>query len=212
MKIICTKFGYYNSLHNNNIKKTLIESSAKTEYPVLYLKPDSSIQKGGKPFYIPDFSADIRCKIGLIVKIDRLGKNIGKKFAHRYYNEIAVGVNLTAHDVEIDLKERGLPGDLSQNFDYSTILGDFVGIKTLGKGLNDLSLSLSVNESVQQKSAIDNLEDIIDKTIAYASCFFTLKIGDLFFFDLQESETALKIGDHVTGKTENQLLVDFHVR
>jgi 2-keto-4-pentenoate hydratase/2-oxohepta-3-ene-1,7-dioic acid hydratase in catechol pathway len=204
MKILAVGLNYES--HNQEMKRTF-----QTSEPVIFMKPESSQLKDGKPFFIPDFSNEIHYETEMVVKIDRLGKNIAEEFAHRYYSEITVGIDFTARDLQRNLKEKGLPWEIAKGFDNSAALGNFVSKQEFAN-IQDINFHLDINsETVQQGNTRDMIYSV-DKIIAYVSQFFTLKIGDLIFTGTPAGVGPVKIDDHLEGYIENKKLMDFHIR
>lgn len=192
--------------HNKELHHTL-----ELTEPTIFMKSDSSLLKDGKPFFIPDFSSEIHYETELVVKIDRLGKNIAERFAHRYYSEVTVGIDFTARDLQRRLREQGLPWEISKAFDNSAVIGTFIPLEEAGN-VNQLSFHLDMNgKTVQQGNTADMLFSV-DQIIAYVSRFFTLKIGDLIYTDTPVGVGPVSIGDHLEGYLGERKLLDFHVR
>lgn len=192
--------------HNKELHHTL-----ELTEPTIFMKSDSSLLKDGKPFFIPDFSSEIHYETELVVKIDRLGKNIAERFAHRYYSEVTVGIDFTARDLQRRLREQGLPWEISKAFDNSAVIGTFIPLEEAGN-VNQLSFHLDMNgKTVQQGNTADMLFSV-DQIIAYVSRFFTLKIGDLIYTGTPVGVGPVSIGDHLEGYLGEQKLLDFHVR
>lgn len=192
--------------HNKELHHTL-----ELTEPTIFMKSDSSLLKDGKPFFIPDFSSEIHYETELVVKIDRLGKNIAERFAHRYYSEVTVGIDFTARDLQRRLREQGLPWEISKAFDNSAVIGTFIPLEEAGN-VNQLSFHLDMNEkTVQQGNTADMLFSV-DQIIAYVSRFFTLKIGDLIYTGTPVGVGPVSIGDHLEGYLGERKLLDFHVR
>lgn len=192
--------------HNKELHHTL-----ELTEPTIFMKSDSSLLKDGKPFFIPDFSSEIHYETELVVKIDRLGKNIAERFAHRYYSEVTVGIDFTARDLQRRLREQGLPWEISKAFDNSAVIGTFIPLEEAGK-VNQLSFHLDMNgKTVQQGNTADMLFSV-DQIIAYVSRFFTLKIGDLIYTGTPVGVGPVSIGDHLEGYLGERKLLDFHVR
>ena len=192
--------------HNKELHHTL-----ELTEPTIFMKSDSSLLKDGKPFFIPDFSSEIHYETELVVKIDRLGKNIAERFAHRYYSEVTVGIDFTARDLQRRLREQGLPWEISQAFDNSAVIGTFSPLEEAGN-VNQLSFHLDMNgKTVQQGNTADMLFSV-DQIIAYVSRFFTLKIGDLIYTGTPVGVGPVSIGDHLEGYLGERKLLDFHVR
>ena len=179
--------------HNKELHHTL-----EITEPTIFLKADSSLLKDGKPFFIPDFSSEMHYETELVVKIDRLGKNIAERFAHRYYNEVTVGIDFTARDLQRRLREQGLPWEISKAFDNSAAIGTFVPLNEAGE-VNHLSFHLDINGQTVQQGCTEDMLFSVDKIIAYVSRFFTLKIGDLIYTGTPAGVGAVHIGDHLEG-------------
>jgi len=172
MKLICIGRNY-----TEHIEELANE---KPKDPVIFLKPDSAILPKNHPFYIPVFSDNIHYEVELLVRINRLGKHISEKFAHKYYNEIGLGIDFTARDMQSKLKEKGLPWEKAKAFDGSAVIGNFVP-KSDFDDLNNIQFSLLKNNVIVQKGTTKAMLWKIDELIAYISTFITLKIGDIIF-------------------------------
>lgn len=204
MKIIAVGMNY--AAHNKEMHNSL-----ELAEPTIFMKSDSSLLKDGKPFFIPDFSSEIHYETEIVIKINRLGKNIAERFAHRYYSEITVGIDFTARDLQSRLRKQGLPWELSKAFDDSAVMGDFIPLQEMGN-INNLAFHLDINGQQVQEGNTANMLFPVDKIIAYVSRFFTLKIGDLIYTGTPEGVGPVKIGDHLQGYIGQQRLLDFHVR
>lgn len=204
MKILAIGLNYES--HNLEMKKTF-----QSEAPVVFMKPESAQLKDGKPFFIPDFSNEIHYETEVVVKINRLGKHIAEKFAHRYYDELTVGIDFTARDLQKSLKEKGLPWEISKSFDNSAPLGRFIS-KQEFQDIQNINFHLDINSNTVQQGNTRNMIYSVDKIIAHISQFFTLKIGDLIFTGTPAGVGSVKIGDHLEGYIENRKLLDFYVR
>jgi len=207
MKIICVGLNY--QAHNVEMKNPVCDAG---DNPVLFLKPDSALLKDGKPFFVPDFSNEIHYEVELVVKINRLGKNIAERFASRYYDEITLGIDFTARDLQNEMKKKGFPWEVSKAFDNSAALGKFIPKNTLDKAIYSLDFSLYKNDMCVQKANTSEMIHSVDKIIAYASRFFTLKIGDIIYTGTPAGVGAVSIGDHLEGFLENHKLLDFYIR
>lgn len=204
MKILAIGLNYES--HNLEMKRTF-----QSEAPVVFMKPESAQLKDGKPFFIPDFSNEIHYETEVVVKINRLGKHIAEKFAHRYYDELTVGIDFTARDLQKSLKEKGLPWEISKSFDNSAPLGRFIS-KQEFQDIQNINFHLDINSNTVQQGNTRNMIYSVDKIIAHISQFFTLKIGDLIFTGTPAGVGPVKIGDHLEGYIENRKLLDFYVR
>jgi len=187
-----------------------LNSKHPTE-PVVFMKPDTAQLKNNKPFYIPDFSQELHYETELIIKINRLGKNIAPKFAHRYYSEIGLGVDFTARDLQRKLKDQGKPWEISKAFDNSAVIGNFLPVEKLGN-VQDIRFRLDLNgQTVQNGHAADMIFPI-DELIAYISRFFTLKIGDILFTGTPAGVGTVKPEDKLQGFIFDEKLFDFDVK
>jgi len=207
MKIICIALNY--KLHNKEMNSPL---SNKDDDPILFLKPDSAILKDGKPFYIPDFSKEIHYEAELVIRINRLGKNISERFACRYYEEMTLGIDFTARDIQNKMKNAGLPWDISKGFDNSAVIGKFIGKDKFRKNINDLNFKLLKNSICVQETNTSEMTHCVDKIVAYASRFYTLKIGDLIYTGTPAGVGTVAIGDHMEGFVEDEKLLDFYIK
>lgn len=205
MKIICVGMNY--ASHNKEMLHSLLLSE-----PTVFLKPDSSLLKDGKPFFIPDFTSEMHYETEIVVKIDRLGKNIAEKFAHRYYREVTVGIDFTARDLQRKLRNDGMPWEISKAFDYSAVIGDFVPLETIGQDINRIPFHLDINGTKVQEGNTQNMIFKVDGIIAYVSRFFTLKIGDLIFTGTPAGVGRVEIDDHLQGFIGERKMLDFFVR
>jgi len=204
MKIICVGRNYV--AHANELNNEIPEE------PVLFMKPDSALLRNNDPFYIPDWSNDVHHEIELIVKINKLGKNIEKKFAHRYYNEIGLGIDFTARDVQNELKNKGLPWEKSKAFDHSAVISrEFIAVESL-PDQNSIQFELIKNGSSVQQGNSSLMIFSIDDIIAHVSKYFTLKIGDLIYTGTPSGVGPVKLGDRLEGFLEGEKMFDFWIK
>ena len=175
------------------------------------MKADSALLKDGKPFFIPDFTQELHHEAEIVVKIDRLGKNIAERFAHRYYNEVTIGIDFTARDLQSRLREKGLPWEISKSFDHSAVVGTFVPLEEVGD-IHHLPFHLDINGELRQAGNTENMLFNVDRIIAYVSQFFTLKMGDLIYTGTPAGVGPVQIGDHLQGYIGDRQLLDFYVR
>lgn len=166
--------------------------------PILFIKSDNSILQKRNPFFIPEFSNDIHFEVELIVKINKSGKHIQEKYAHKYYQEIGLGIDFTARDIQSSLKEKGLPWEKAKSFDGSCVVGNFVDKESLND-LKKINFSLRKNELEVQRGNSGDMIHEIDALIAYISKFFSLKIGDLIFTGTPEGVGSVEAGDYLEG-------------
>ncbi len=179
--------------------------------PVFFLKPETAILQKNKPFYIPDFSKEIHYECEIVVKINRVGKNIAKQFAHRYYQDIGIGIDFTARDLQRDCKSRGLPWEIAKAFDNSAPIGKFVD-KSQFESINNINFGLDINDKTVQKGNTSDMIFDIDTLVAYVSQFFTLKMGDLIFTGTPAGVGPVKIGDRLIASIEGQTLLNFEIK
>lgn len=205
MKIICVDYNYPEYNKEQNI-------SFLPKRPVVFTKPDSAILKDGKPFFLPDFSEDIRCRAGLVIRVCRLGKNIAKRFAYRYYDAVTVGIDIYANDLREDARQNCLPYALYDGFDGSAVLGDFVMTDELGQNVSGISFSASLDGNEVQKGNLRDMLFGIDEIIEYVSSFYTLKIGDLIFTGFPSSGFNVAIDNELQGFVGDRKVLDFFIR
>jgi 2-keto-4-pentenoate hydratase/2-oxohepta-3-ene-1,7-dioic acid hydratase in catechol pathway len=205
MKIICIGMNYMS--HNKEMNHTFL----REDEPVIFLKSDVSLLKNGKPFFIPDFSKEVHYETEIVVKINRLGKNIASRFAHRYYNEVTVGIDFTARDLQRRLRSEGKPWEISKAFDNSAATGRFIPLSSQEE-INNLSFRSNINGVCVQEANTGEMIFKVDDIIAYASRFFTLKTGDLIFTGTPSGVGRIQIDDHVEGYIGDRKLLDFYVK
>ena len=182
----------------------------RPQVPLIFMKPDSAIIKNGKHFYVSDFLGRVDYEAEIVVRINKLGKSIPARFAHRYYDAITVGIDFTARDMQRKLIENGEPWDLSKGFDGSAVLGEFRAVEKYN--INDVDFSLTIDDEVVQKANTSQMYFSVDEIIAYVSRFCTLKTGDLIFTGTPAGVGEAKIGTHLKGYIGDEKVLDFHVR
>jgi 2-keto-4-pentenoate hydratase/2-oxohepta-3-ene-1,7-dioic acid hydratase in catechol pathway len=203
MKIICIGRNY--AEHAKEMK-----SEVPTE-PVFFMKPDTALLKDNEPFYFPDFTKDLHHEIEVVLKISKVGKHIAEAFAHKYYEELSVGIDFTARDLQAQCKAKGLPWEKAKSFDGSAPIGKFVKKSELGD-LQNLHFDLSINNELRQKGNTNDLLFSFDKVIAYVSQFVTLKVGDLIYTGTPEGVGPVAIGDKLKGTLNGVELFCFEVK
>ena len=203
MKIICIGRKYTEHI-------TELQNERPTE-PVVFLKPDSAVLLKQHPFVIPEFSNDIHHEIEIIVRINKVGKYIDAKFAHKYYDEISVGIDFTARDVQQKLKDKGLPWEKAKAFDGSAVIGDFLSKKEFNS-LENLTFELTNNGKTVQKGNTNMMLWKIDELIAYVSQYFTLKIGDIIFTGTPAGVAKVNPNDILEGFLEQNKLFRIQVK
>ncbi len=181
------------------------------EEPIFFMKPDTALLQGGRPFFLPDFSEEVHYEVEVVVKIDRLGKNIAERFAHRYYSEVTVGIDFTARDLQRRQKERGLPWEIAKGFDNSAAIGTFVP-KSDFEDLSNLNFHLDINGQTVQQGNTSDMIYTVDKIISYISRFYTLKTGDILFTGTPAGVGSVAINDHLQGYLGHRKLLDFRVK
>lgn len=179
--------------------------------PVLFLMPETAALRPGYDFYHPDFSKEIHHEIELVIKINREGKNIEPKFAHKYYNEIGLGLDFTARDLQNKLKNNGLPWSIAKGFNHSAPISSFVS-KENYENLQNLNIELVKNTELVQKGNTSDMIFNIDEIISYASKFFLLKKGDLIFTGTPAGVSKINIGDKLEGFLNGQKLLDVNIK
>ncbi len=203
MKIICVGRNYEE--HAKELKNPLPAE------PIIFMKPDTALLRENKPFYLPDFAKSFHYEVELVIKISKMGKNIEPKFANRYYEEIGLGVDFTARDLQDELREKGLPWELAKGFDNSAVISDFLP-KTDFENLGNINFSLLLNNEVKQQGTSSDMISSIDEIVSYVSKFFTLKIGDLIYTGTPAGVGEVKIGDRLKGYIENREMFDFEIK
>ena len=203
MKILCIGRNYADHINELN--------NERPSEPVIFLKPDTAILKDNEPFYYPDFSNDIHHEVEIVLKINKIGKNIEAKFAHKYYDEIGVGIDFTARDLQSKLKEKSLPWEKTKAFNGSAPISGFVP-KTRFTNLQNLDFHLEVNGDVRQKGNTNLMLWSFDEIIAEISTYFTLKTGDLVFTGTPAGVGKVIVGDKLTAFIENEEMMSFEVK
>ncbi len=203
MKLICIGRNYTEHIEE-------LQNERPTD-PVIFMKPDTAILLKKMPFFIPEFSNDIHYEVEVLIKISRVGKHIDKKFAHKYYDEISLGIDFTARDTQMKLKEKGLPWEKAKAFDGSAVIGRWMP-KDDFQDVNSLSFSLIKNGSVVQQGNTDKMLWKIDEIIEYVSKYFTLKIGDVIFTGTPSGVGSVSSDDILVGNIEKNELFSITVK
>jgi acylpyruvate hydrolase len=203
MKIICIGRNYAD--HAKELNNPVPAN------PVFFMKPDSSLLINNKPFFYPSFSKEIHYETEIILKICKLGKSIETRFANRYYNEIGIGIDFTARDLQNICKKEGHPWEIAKAFDQSAVLGKFVP-KTSLPDLSAINFQLEINGITVQKGNTRDLLFSFDTLISYVSTYVTLKTGDLIYTGTPAGVGPVKIGDRLVASMEGQVLLDFWVK
>ena len=203
MKIIC--------IGRNYISHVLELQNQKPKEPVLFLKPDTSILQKGQPFFIPHFTNDIHFEVEVLVKINKIGKHIQSKFANKYYQEIGLGIDFTARELQTKLKDKGMPWEKAKAFDGSALIGEWINKSELDN-LYNLNFSLEKNGKEVQCSNTANMIWNIDELISYISKYFTLKIGDIIFTGTPSGVGPVSENDIYKGYLEEKQLFNIKIK
>jgi 2-keto-4-pentenoate hydratase/2-oxohepta-3-ene-1,7-dioic acid hydratase in catechol pathway len=203
MKLICIGRNYTKHIEE-------LQNEKPTD-PVVFIKPDTAILLKNQPFFIPDFSDDVHHEVEILVKINKVGKHIDKKFAHKYYDEIGLGIDFTARDLQSQLKEKGLPWEKAKSFDGAAVVGNWLP-KTKFKNVDDIQFKLLKNDEVVQDGNTNLMLWKIDELIEYVSKYFTLKIGDIIFTGTPAGVGKVVANDKLKGYIENDELFSITVK
>ena len=203
MKIICIGRNYADHISELN--------NERPDEPVIFMKPDTAILPKKTPFVIPEFSNDVHHEVEVLVKICKVGKYISPKFAHKYYDEIGLGIDFTARDLQNDLKEKGLPWEKAKAFDHSAIIGDFLP-KNNYSSLENINFELRKNSEIVQKGSTSMMLWNIDEIVSYVSQFFTLKKGDIIFTGTPKGVAAVNENDILEGFLEGKQMFKIQVK
>jgi 2-keto-4-pentenoate hydratase/2-oxohepta-3-ene-1,7-dioic acid hydratase in catechol pathway len=204
MKIIC--------IGRNFLEHARELGNQEPSEPVLFLKPDTALLRNNAPFFIPDFSKEIHHEVELVIKINRLGKNIQPKFAHKYYNELGLGIDFTARDLQFKLRDEGLPWEKAKAFDSSAVISKNFILKSELGDLDNLTFRLEKNGQKVQEGNSNQMIFNIEEIICYVSKFFTLKIGDLIYTGTPSGVGKVNINDELTGYLRDKKLFEFKVK
>jgi len=203
MKIIC--------IGRNYVKHIEELQNERPEEPVIFMKPDTAVVQKQFPFVIPEFSNDVHHEVEVLVKINKVGKYIDAKFAHKYYDEIGLGIDFTARDLQSKLKEKGLPWEKAKAFDGSAVVGEFIHRSELGE-LDNIEFELTNNDVVVQRGNTQSMLWKIDDIIAYVSQYFTLRTGDIIFTGTPEGVAKVNAGDVLEGSLQGRKLFKVQVK
>ena len=187
-------------------------NNERPEEPVIFTKPDTALLRNNAPFYLPDFSKEIHHEVELVLRICKDGKNIQEKFASKYYDALAVGIDFTARDLQQKAKEKGLPWDIAKGFNGSAPVSDRFIPVTDFKDLKDINFSLTINGGIRQQGNTKLMIFSFDYIISYLSRFFTLRTGDLIFTGTPKGVGPVQAGDTLAAFIENEKLLEFEVK
>lgn len=181
------------------------------EKPVIFLKPDTAVLKDNKDFYYPEFSKDVHFEVELVLRVCNEGKHVSKKFAHKYYDAIGLGIDFTARDLQSELKSKGLPWELAKAFDHSAVVGEFIPKENM-ENLENIKFSLRKNEeTVQQGNSADMIFDF-DSLITFVSKYITLRKGDLIYTGTPAGVGPIQIGDKLEGFLEDKSMFTCQIK
>jgi 2-keto-4-pentenoate hydratase/2-oxohepta-3-ene-1,7-dioic acid hydratase in catechol pathway len=203
MKIICVGRNYVEHIKELN--------NEQPEDPVIFLKPETAIPLKNEPFFYPEFSTDVHYEVEILVKINRVGKNIDERFAHKYYDELGIGIDFTARDVQSKLKAKGLPWELAKGFNGSAPISGFVP-KTDFANLQDINFRLDVNGETKQLGNTSLMLFKIDYLISFVSRYFLLQQGDVLFTGTPKGVGPVKVGDRLTAYIEDRKMLELDVK
>jgi len=203
MKIICIGLNYKNHIAEMG--------KEQPEVPMFFFKPDTSILSRNRPFFLPDFSKDLHYELEVVVRINKVGKCIHERFAHTYYNEVGLGIDFTARDLQKKCIEKGQPWEICKSFDNSAAVSEFVPLDTFNN-INNLNFHLLLNGNQVQQGNTSDMLFSVDKLIVYISQFITLKMGDLLFTGTPSGIGKVAINDHLQGFLEDRKLLDFRIK
>jgi len=179
--------------------------------PMFFMKPDTAIIHNNNPFYYPDFTKDLHYETEIVLKLQRVGKNISEKFAHRYYTEIGIGIDFTARDIQDKCKEKGWPWEIAKAFDGSAPIGKFLPKENF-PDVSNIKFHLDLNGQTVQQGNTKDLIFSFDRIIAHVSKYITIRMGDLIFTGTPAGVGPVKIGDRLQAYIEDELMLDFYVR
>lgn len=210
MKILAVGMNY--ALHVEELHNNLKDDAFKPLEPVIFSKQESSLLRDHKPFFVPDFAERFDYETELVIRIAHVGKDISERFAHRYYNEVTVGIDFTARDLQQRLQKQGLPWDICKGFDGSAAVGKFVSIESLGGDVQNIPFHLDINGKTVQQGNSRDMIFTVDQIVAYCSRFFTLKTGDLIFTGTPVGVGPVKEGDILEAYIGDEKLLNQKIK
>ncbi len=199
MKFICIGRNYIE--HAKELKNELPDK------PIVFLKPQTALLKDNKPFYLPEWSSEMHYETEIVLKVSKQGKYVEERFAHKYYDEVTVGIDFTARDLQAQQKAKGLPWEIAKAFDHSAVIGEFRRPK-----YKNINFSMNLNGVEKQKGNTGDVIFSFEKIISYASQFFTLQQGDLIFTGTPAGVGPVKVGDRLEGFLEGEKVFDFEIK
>ena len=211
MKIICIGRNY--AEHVKELHRAVNDSGEVPAEPVFFLKPDTAMLRNNDPFYIPHFSREVHYECELIVRINRVGRCIEERFAHRYYDEVGLGIDFTARDLQRHAIAEGLPWEAAKAFDYSAAISpEFIPLEQLGGRVQELHFELAIDGEVRQRGYTGEMLFSVDRLIAHVSHFITLRMGDLLYTGTPAGVGPVHPGQNLTATLEGRKLLDFDIR
>jgi len=203
MKIICVGMNF--AEHASEL------GNEKPSQPVIFMKPDTALLRQNKPFYHPDFSNEIHFECELVIRICKEGKHIEPKFAYKYYDQVGLGIDFTARDLQKKFKENGLPWELAKAFDHSAVVSEFIS-KDKFENVQNLNFSFLLNGIIKQEGHTSEMIFGVDEVISFISRFFTLKTGDIIFTGTPKGVGKITIGDRLEAYLEGEKMLDFEIK
>ncbi|HOZ15411.1 MAG TPA: fumarylacetoacetate hydrolase family protein [Tenuifilaceae bacterium] len=203
MKIICIGRNYREHAKEMN--------SDVPDKPVFFIKPDTCLNRNNQPFFYPEFTKDLHYELEVVIRFNRIGRSVNKRFAHRYYDAVSLGIDFTARDLQQECKQKGLPWEIAKAFDYSAPIGEFIPKEEI-EDLGNIEFRLEKNDMVVQQGNTRDMIFSFDELIDYVSRFVTFRIGDYMYTGTPAGVGPVQVGDRLKGYLNNRLMFDFFVR
>ncbi len=203
MKIICIGRNYREHAKEMN--------SDVPDKPVFFIKPDTCLNRNNQPFFYPEFTKDLHYELEVVIRFNRIGRSVNKRFAHRYYDAVSLGIDFTARDLQQECKQKGLPWEIAKAFDYSAPIGEFIPKEEI-ENLGNIEFRLEKNDVVVQQGNTRDMIFSFDELIDYVSRFVTFRIGDYMYTGTPAGVGPVQVGDRLKGYLNNRLMFDFFVR
>jgi 2-keto-4-pentenoate hydratase/2-oxohepta-3-ene-1,7-dioic acid hydratase in catechol pathway len=179
--------------------------------PVFFIKPDTCLNRNNQPFFYPEFTKDLHYELEVVIRFNRIGRSVNKRFAHRYYDAVSLGIDFTARDLQQECKQKGLPWEIAKAFDYSAPIGEFIPKEEI-EDLGNIEFRLEKNDVVVQQGNTRDMIFSLDELIDYVSRFVTFRIGDYMYTGTPSGVGPVQVGDRLKGYMNNRLMFDFFVR
>ena len=203
MKIICIGRNYREHAKEMN--------SDVPDKPVFFIKPDTCLNRNNQPFFYPEFTKDLHYELEVVIRFNRIGRSVNKRFAHRYYDAVSLGIDFTARDLQQECKQKGLPWEIAKAFDYSAPIGEFIPKEEI-ENLGNIEFRLEKNDVIVQQGNTRDMIFSFDELIDYVSRFVTFRIGDYMYTGTPAGVGPVQVGDRLKGYLNNRLMFDFFVR